>query len=162
MRKVIKKGEVVEVKRFNWTSWLFLATIMLIVFVAVFLVFGFVYCENKTCFDKALKDCDRAKFVYGDGMIFEYMIKGKSGDGCEVNVKLLQGNLNDADSAKLEGLDMICVLPLGVVMNPENDIGSCHGMLKEGLQDLIIEKLNTYLVQNLGQLNLEIAGIPSV
>jgi len=161
MKEVVEKGQIVEMRRFRWKSWIFLATIVLVVFAVIFLIFDFEDCNNKACFDKALKDCSRAKFVYGNDMIFEYMIKGKGRNGCEVNVKLLQGNLNDADSARLEGLDMACVLPLGVVMNPENDIGACHGMLKEGLQDLIIEKLNTYLVQNLGQLNLEIAGIPA-
>ena len=46
------------------------------------------------------------------------------------------------------------------IMNPESDIGSCHGPLKEGLQDLIIQKLHSYLVQNLGRINLEVLDLP--
>ena len=70
--------------------------------------------------------------------------------------------MNNADSISLEGQSMTCMLPLGVVMAPESDIGICHGLLKEGLQDLVIRKLHTYLVQNLGRLNLEVAGLPEV
>mgnify|MGYP001355738711 CR=1 FL=1 len=93
-------------------------------------------------------------------MIFRYDIKGKDGDYCEVDVELLQGELNNADSLKLEGQSMTCMLLLGVIVAPESDIGLCHGELKEGLQDLVIRKLHTYLVQNLGRLNLEVAGLP--
>lgn len=89
-------------------------------------------------------------------MIFEYTVRGTSGDSCVVNVELLQGELNNQDSIKLEGREMRCRLPSGVIMIPESDIGNCHGELKEGLQDLVIKKLHTYLVRNLGQLNLEL------
>ena len=93
-------------------------------------------------------------------MIFEYTIKGVERDECEVVVQLLQGELSNQDSIKLEMQKMTCMLPKGVVMIPESDIGNCHGLLKEGLQDLVIKKLHTYLVQNLGQINLEIVDIP--
>ena len=95
-------------------------------------------------------------------MIFEYSIEGRARDKCEVVVELLQGELNNADSEKLEHQKMICMLPLNVVMDPESDIGACHGELKEGLQDLIIRNLHTYLVQNLGKLNLEMLNSPLV
>jgi len=47
-------------------------------------------------------------------------------------------------------------------MIPESNIGKCTGLLKEGLQDLVIKKLHTYLVQNLGKLNLELVDLPEV
>jgi predicted nuclease of restriction endonuclease-like RecB superfamily len=78
----------------------------------------------------------------------------------EVDVELLQGELNNQDSLRLEGFKMRCSLPEGVIMIPESDIGNCKGELKEGLQELIIEKLYTYIVQNLGRLNLEVIDIP--
>jgi len=100
--------------------------------------------------------------VGGNEMIFEYNIKGRVDDRCEVNVRLLQGELNNRDSVKLEGLTMDCFLPADVVMLPESNIGNCHGILKEGLQDAIIKKLHGYLVQNLGRLNLELTDLPDV
>jgi len=154
--------EVVEVRRFDWASWVFLATAVLIIAAVWFVFFGYDECSNKTCFDTALRGCDRVKFVSGNGMIFEYTIKGKSGGFCEVDVMLLQGELDSVDSKKLEGREMICLLPIGIVVSPEEDIGNCHGLLKEGLQDLVIRKLHSYLVQNLGRLNLEVAELPSI
>jgi len=95
-------------------------------------------------------------------MIFQYVIKGGSGKNCRVDVKLMQGELSNQDSLKLEGKSMTCLLPKGVVMIPESNIVLCSGPLKEGLQDLVIKKLHTYLVQNLGRLNLEMADLPSI
>ena len=100
------------------------------------------------------------KFIGGTDMIFEYAIKGASDGECEVELELLVGELNNQDSIKLERQKMTCMLPKNVVMIPESNIGNCHGLLKEGLQDLIIKKLHVYLVQNLGQINLEMIGLP--
>ena len=123
--------------------------------------FSYTICDNWNCFNSNLRDCTRAKFIgESNGIVFEYIIRGDSNNLCEVNVELLQGKLNNQDSIKLENQEMICRLPRGVVTTPENDIGNCHGLLKEGLQDLIIEKLYTYLVQNLGRINLGVLDIP--
>ncbi|MBU3924081.1 MAG: hypothetical protein KJ592_04135 [Nanoarchaeota archaeon] len=119
-------------------------------------------CTDWDCFNAHLESCEETRFVGGREMIFEYDIIGEGDGKCVVNVKLLQGELNNRDSIKLEGLDMDCVLPVGVVMLPESDIGNCHGILKEGLQDLIIKKMHSYLVQNLGKLNLEMADLSKV
>ncbi len=151
-----------RVKHSNWKGVFFFVLVVLIVFAGWFWIFMYEDCKDKACFDEALKNCDRAKFIYGDGMIFEYTIRGEENGRCEVDVVLLQGDLNNADSMKLEGQKMTCMLPLGIVMDPERDIGNCHGMLKEGLQDLVIRKLHTYLVQNLGRLNLEMVDIPEL
>ena len=139
-----------------------LTFVVLIVFFLFiwFLFFDYSDCQSKACFDAKLKVCDKARFIDGDDMIFRYVIEGKKGGECEVEVELLQGELDNEDSIKLERQSMTCMLPLGVVVAPESDIGVCHGLLKEGLQDLVIKKLHTYLVQNLGRLNLEMVGLP--
>ena len=149
-------------KDFYWKSLFFLIAVFLIVFAIWLWTFGYKNCEDRECFNEALKNCERVKFVYGNSMIFEYVIKGEKNGFCDVGVILLQGDLNNEDSMKLEGQKMDCMLPLGVVMAPESDIGNCHGILKEGLQDLAIRKLHTYLVKNLGRLNLEMADLPKV
>jgi hypothetical protein len=127
-----------------------------------FLFFSYEDCSDWYCFSDGLADCDRVKFIGGTDMIFEYVINGGFGDECKVGVTLLRDRLNNQGSVDLEGLSMVCVLPKGVVMVPENDMALCHGLLKEGLQDLIIEKLHVYVVKNLGQLNLEIADLPDI
>jgi len=152
----------VDGRDFHWRTVLIFVIVVILGLVVFRAVFGYEDCESKTCFDSNLESCDRARFAAGDDMIFEYTIMGKSGGDCEVDVELLQGELNNADSRKLEGKVMTCMLPLGVVVNPDSDIGICHGLLKEGLQDLVIDKLHTYLVQNLGKLNLEMLNLPSI
>lgn len=140
-------------------SKIFIILVIVLAVIAVIVwYFGFYYktCENEACFEKALENCNRAKFIKQASMIFEYKIKGKSNGLCDVNVKLLQGELNNQDSLKLEGREMLCSMPLGIIAAPEDKIEDCHGLLKEGLQDLTIQKLLTYLVQNLGKINSEI------
>jgi hypothetical protein len=130
-----------------------------LILILILLFTGYKECDNWECFNSRLKSCSKTKFVGGSKMIFEYTIKGIKSDGCVVGVELLQGELNNQDSIKLEYQEMTCTLPKGVVMIPESDIGNCHGLLKEGLQDLVIKKIHTYLVQNLGRLNLELLDV---
>ena len=137
-------------------GWQISIIIILLVLIAAFVWFNFFYyrnCENKTCFDDYLIDCKQAKFASFGNMSFEYTILGKSDENCNVRVNLIKGDLNNQDSLKLEGKEMVCSLPLRTIVQPEADISLCHGLLKEGLQDLIIQKLHNYLVQNLGKIN---------
>lgn len=145
-------------------KWIIILIILVIVTWAIWKIFfSYASCEDWTCFNSYLEDCNRAKFVgESNGLVFEYIIQGSSKNICKVNVELLQGELNNQDSIKLERQKMVCNLALGTIITPESDIGNCHGLLKEGLQDLIIEKLYTYLVQNLGRINLEVLDIPEL
>ena len=145
---------------FSWKMGAILILLVVILVVVWFRFFNYGECSDWDCFNENLGRCDRVKFIGGTDMIFEYAIKGASGGECEVELELLVGELNNQDSIKLERQKMTCMLPKNVVMIPESNIGNCHGLLKEGLQDLIIKKLHVYLVQNLGQINLEMIGLP--
>jgi len=140
----------------------FLISLIVLVFGIWFVFFSYAECENWDCFNNYLESCDKVKFIGGTDMIFEYVIEGVSDGNCEINVQLLQGELDNEESKKLEMQKMNCMLPKGIIMIPESDIGNCHGMLKEGLQDLVIKKLYSYLVQNLGRINLEVLDVPEV
>ncbi len=153
------KGEETG-RYFKWKWFVILVVLVILVWGIWMLFFSYAHCETWECFNAHLKDCDRVRFIGEVDMIFKYTIEGDSNGECEVVVQLLQGELNNRDLIKLEMQKMTCMLPRGVVMVPESDIGNCHGMLKEGLQDLVIEKLHTYLVQNLGKLNLEVLDVP--
>jgi hypothetical protein len=160
----MKKREKKEVYHgvFGWRKILTFIVLIVLVWAVWNVFFSYERCNTKDCFDKYLMDCDKAVFVSGNDMIFKYIIRGPEGDDCVIDVELLQGELNNEDSMKLQGESMQCKLPRGLVASPESDISLCHGLLKEGLQDLVIKKLHTYLVQNIGQLNLEMAGLPGV
>ena len=151
-----------DTQSFTWSKLIAFVLLVVVVLFVWSVFFNYEDCKSRNCFNDNLKSCDKARFVGGDNMIFEYVINGKSGGECEVAVTLLQGELNNAESLKLENQEMNCFLPLGAVVVPESDIDVCHGLLKEGLQDLVIKKLHTYLVQNLGRLNLELTDIPRV
>ena len=144
-----------------------LPVILLFFIIAIWVVwrifFSYTVCDNWDCFNSNLENCNKAKFIgESNGIVFEYIIRGNSNNFCKVDVELLQGKLNNQDSIKLENQKMTCNLPKGIAIIPESNIGDCHGLLKEGLQDLIIEKLYTYLVQNLGRINLEVLDIPKI
>ena len=155
------KKEVKE-KRFSLKWIVVFVVVAVLIFGSWWLFFSYDECRNWTCFNEHLVDCEKAKFIGERDMIFEYVIRGGVDSICRVDMQLLQGELNNQDSIKLEMQKMTCMLPMGVLMIPESDIGNCHGTLKEGLQDLIIKKLHTYLVQNVGQINLEVLDVPEV
>lgn len=158
---VIMVGE--EKKRyFNWKWFVALIVLAVLIWGVWVVFFSYATCETWDCFNGKLEDCGKVKFIGGNDMIFEYTIEGSSGGECEVGVQLLQGELNNQESLKLEMRRMTCMLPKGVVMIPESDIGKCSGLLKEGLQDLIIKRLHSNIVQNLGRINLEVLDVPSV
>lgn len=158
MQGTIKQHE--GKRHLNYSLFFVIIVVALLAVGAWFYFFREVTCSSWGCFNTELQECDKVTFVGGTDMIFEYKILGSNEGDCVVNVKLLQGELNDQDSLKLEEKSMECSLPLGVVMFPESNLKNCHGLLKEDLQELFIAKLHTYIVQNLGRINLEAIDIP--
>lgn len=154
MKKEVKK------KHFSWKWFAVFVILSILAWGTWWLFFSYAKCDSWNCFNEYLEDCKRVKFIGERELVFEYIVKGESDLGCKVNVQLLKGEVDNQKSIKLEMQKMTCILPKGVVMIPESDIGNCHGMLKEGLQDLMIEKLHTYLVQNIGKINLEVLDAP--
>ena len=53
---------------------------------------------------------------------------------------------------RLEGYEMSCFYDRGQGVYPEDDLSKCHGRLKEELQGIIINKLHTYVIENLGKI----------
>ena len=150
---------MVKKRLFDWGWVVALVLLVVVLLVWWFVFFGEARCESWECFNEHLAGCSRVEFVGDSDMIYEYSVEGRSGSECEVGVKLLQGQLNNQESARLEGLEMTCMLPMGVVVVPESDIRRCHGLLKEGLQDMVIERLHGYIVQNLGEINSDVMDV---
>ncbi len=113
-------------------------------------------CNDEACFDEALVTCSRVYFIKDSvTTIMEYKIQGVTGDTCQVDIKLLQVKKGSADLALLEGKSMSCFTKLGVFSNPESDLSVCHGILKEEIQDMIIKRMHTQIVENLGKISEE-------
>ncbi len=132
----------------------------LVIFLVLFFIwanfFYFKTCPNQDCFNDNLVKCSRARYVFRGNITFEFKIIGPAFDECKVDVKFLRGDLNKQDLLALKGKTMRCMLPMGVITGPLDDISLCSGKLKEGLQDLIIKKMHTYIVQNLERINFDI------
>ena len=54
---------------------------------------------------------------------------------------------------------MNCYLPLGDTSYPEGNIQQCKGELKEELQNLIIQKLHSYILENLDKISGELSTL---
>ncbi len=122
-------------------------------------IFRYTKCDSWDCFNSRLEKCYKTDFIGGNKMIFEYRIIGRDSDKCIVDIKLLQGELNNQESIKMEKTSMKCDLPFSVIMIPESNLNYCSGKLKEGLQDLIINRLYSYIIENIGKIGLESVDI---
>jgi len=54
---------------------------------------------------------------------------------------------------------MLCIIPKEEISFPEKDISRCTGLLKEEMQDLIIQRMHNYLLKNVGQISQEFERI---
>ena len=57
----------------------------------------------------------------------------------------------DLDLEVLDGESMVCDV-LGFKNYPEEDISRCSGKLKEEMQEIVIQRMHDYLLENLGDL----------
>jgi predicted membrane protein len=138
--------------------------IVLIIIVAVLAVyFTFFYsrnCKTAECFNFALTKCYRASYINdAEDAAWYYKIKGKSGDNCKIYVKLLQLKQGTGQISSLEGKEMTCYTQLGMITSPQGNLANCHGLLKEEMQNLIINRLHNYIVSNLGQISEELTKV---
>lgn len=141
-----------------------IATVILVLFILI-LYFGFLkstICKDDKCFYNSIISCKRASYVFEtEESTWKYEIKGITSGKCETKVEFLQAKKGGLEIEQLEGKSMQCMLPLGVLMNPEDDLENCHGELKENLQELIIKKMHSYLLENLQDINTDINEILS-
>ena len=162
MRKITRK----EVERYfrkpkNWPilAVIIVATIGLLISIYYIILYS-TGCSTEDCFSNALVKCRRTTYLKNSPeTITEYKILRKDGKACEVNVKLIQLKQGSAELAPLEGKDMTCQTPLGTYMKPEENIKNCHGLLKEGIQEIMIQRMHSELVENIGQIGEEITKV---
>lgn len=142
-------------KRVKWALAI-IATIVLAVAI-VYVYFNLRECKDRECFNAKLVSCSQYRYVdNAEEAVWLYKIQGKSEtntNSCIVDVKLVQIKNGNVAISGGEGKNMVCSLPLGVVVSPPSDIGKCSGQLREFMQSLIIDKLHQYILSNLGQID---------
>lgn len=148
----MKKGIVLTV---------LLAVIVIAALVLVYYLFFFSSeCSDKQCFYESLGKCKLTTFIKQDSSnIIEYSILGREENKCRVNVLLLQVKQGGADLEFLEGSSMDCYPDLGVITEPEKNLAICHGILKEQIQEIIIKRMHTQIVENLGKISSETTSV---
>jgi len=133
--------------------------LLVVVAIVVIVLFylNFIYsptCQNYECWQKRMVKCERTSFVNEQKEAsWGYEIKGKSEKECFVEVTLLLAKKGELGINEIIGDTMTCEYPLGSVTYAEKDLSACHGPLKEDLQELIISKLHSYILENLGQVS---------
>jgi hypothetical protein len=140
----------------------------IIVVLIILVVGGLIYlagfytekCEGFECFKETMEKCAPVYYVNEETEAsWGYEIKGLSGSLCEVEVKLLLAKQGELGIDSLVGEKMSCFYPKGLGVYPEEDLSVCHGRLKEDLQQIIINKLHAYIIENLGKIDKEINAI---
>jgi len=139
--------KVIQGRKFKLSMIVLLLGLLVL---SYFLFFYIKKCATQDCFLDSLGKCKKASFISEqEKATWFYSIKGMSRDGCKVYVKAAE--IKTAESKALEGKFMFCYLPQETVVMPEEKIEYCHGLLKEAIQDQIIEKMHLYIVQNIGE-----------
>ena len=111
--------------------------------------------EDMDCFNKAMELCIPANVISEEeGSIFEYKIKGKEESSCLTTITINQ--VNSASGQEVidlfEGKSMSCLIPRETTIGETNDVlDYCSGPLKESMYELIIQKMYTIVIQNLGE-----------
>jgi hypothetical protein len=161
MNKEVRKKE----KRLNMRFRVFTALIILIVFLVLFSIWFFFFeyarpCQDSECFVESMKNCERVSWIKEDSQAsWRYIILGSdTRDSCKVEVELVRMKEGTIDAERLQGEKMICKVIKGDTQFPEKDISRCSGKLKEELQDIIIQRLHNYILQNLGDIKGEFGG----
>jgi hypothetical protein len=142
-----------------------LFTIIVIVLVITLYVTFFYQptCKDVTCWQAKYSECKRARYISSPiDVTWEYKINGKIEDRCAVEVKALEIKRGLKKTEILVGKEMTCFTTLGSISAPEGNPNVCTGPLKESMQELIIQKLHEYVVQNIGDIGTEITGIEGI
>lgn len=145
-----------EVKEFfsgGKRAILLVVGIILLIAAIYFSISSARFCGDIACFKNAMQGCSKATFTNEQPeATWAYSIEGKSGGECLIAVKIVQAKEGSLSLERLQGNSMECSYPLGVSDYPEKDLSKCHGRLREDLQEIIIDKLHSYIIQNLGNL----------
>jgi len=137
--------------------WFLIFALLIIGVITYFTFFYYQSCEDEECFHAALKSCEKVDYVDDTEMaVWGYRIFGKSGEKCRIKVTLLKVKEGTVEIEKAVDKAMICEIPIGSSISPQRDVSKCHGLLKESLQDLIIQKLHKYILENLGEISEEL------
>jgi len=119
-------------------------------------------CIDSKCFSKSIVECSRSFYLNeNNDFIMAYNILGKdsSNEKCNVNVEIVQVKKGDLELASLEKESMLCSIPVGVFDYPESNILDCHGILREKIQEIVIDRMHSQILANLGKIGSNLTKV---
>lgn len=156
-KKKVTRGH----RSLDWKFWV-LVTIILAGSVLLAYQFGAFKknCKDEACFKQALDDCDYAKYLGTRNYnYYLYTIQGTKDGNCRVDIQLKKMAIGTEPEKikQFEGKRMKCHLPKTEIakmgdLNFEGMLNYCTGPLKEAMYELIIEKLYTIIIKNMGSI----------
>ncbi len=134
----------------------FLLVIVIIILVIVLGIFFFYKktCKTEECLNNALAKCSPATYYgYRNNNLYYYKISRSFRD-CNLHIKIDKMAIGtDHNLVRLlEGTSMNCRIPKAVKINldnMENLLSFCHGDLKEGLLQVMVERLYALIVRDM-------------
>jgi len=129
-------------------------TLVLIIFLTYYFFYYEKSCANEECFKKAFDKCSRTNFIKeNDQASWLYQIIGNTEKSkCQVRVTLMNLKQGTIENQVLEEKSMICGVIRDNALNCEGDLSSCTGILKEQMQEIIIQRMHNYILKNVGEI----------
>jgi len=134
--------------------------VVLLAIASYFIFFKVNVCSDSECFSEAIVSCEKTIYLFEDeDMIKQYVILGEQNEQCSSKVKILQIKTGNMELEILEGQEMICSFSQDTLIMPDEDITKCHGLLRENIQELVIQRMHKQLIANIGQIDESINKI---
>ena len=157
-----------EIKEFNSEKYkkriflaLFILVVGIVVYFAYFKLLSAKQCNNLECYENALLGCKKVWVLNEDAnYIWRYeILEENDKNSCNVRVTLLKIKQANIDIEDFQGKEMTCRVRKVDDILPEKDMLRCNGLLKEKLQEIIIDRMHNYLLQNIGEISKELKEI---
>lgn len=141
----------------NLKKRLLFALIIIVIASIVYLGYLFIYqaekCENLSCFQEALETCKKVFFIREDpSAVWRYEVLNGKDNTCNIEVVLLKMSEGEIVVEDLQGKSMVCEVHKGGDKFPEKDMLRCSGVLREELQEILIQRMHNYLLKNIGEI----------
>jgi len=136
-------------------------SLIIILTLAVYLTVPIKKCYDRSCFNSEANRCRASSFLNKEeGNLIQYAIKGPRWRGCLLEIKII--DTNSIRTEFLEGKKMTCIIPFGQKVFLE-DVGGildyCSGPLKEGLYEVLLERMTTLITKELANVTAEMEKV---
>lgn len=145
----------------NWVKKLIISlgilAIVLLIYISYYFFFTYSTCDNESCYFKAASKCKRYSYIKEDtDSVWLYkIVQNVDKDRCKVDVTLIKMKEGNIDSENLQGKMMTCTIFRNQKEFPEKDISTCTGLLKEDIQDILIQRMHKYILENINGISKE-------